>query len=152
MDEASRLLTFRLAERRFGLDLTAVRRVVRAVEVSPVTEAPPGVLGVIDVQGQVVPVVDARVGLGLPTRPLRTEDRFILTAIGDRLAALKVDAVEEIVELPAERVVTGEAMVPGWALSGVLSLDGEMLLTCDPERLLQPVEALDLPLEEDAER
>ena len=54
------IVVFALDEPRYALPLSAVERVVRAVEITPLPKAPEIVLGVINMQGQVVPAVDIR--------------------------------------------------------------------------------------------
>jgi purine-binding chemotaxis protein CheW len=60
MNKATQLVVFALDEQRYALRLTAVERIVRAVEVTPLPKAPQIVLGVIDAQGRIIPVVDVR--------------------------------------------------------------------------------------------
>jgi purine-binding chemotaxis protein CheW len=66
---------------------------------SPVPGAPPALRGVLNVHGAVVPVVDVRARLGLPSRPLGADAHLVLARAGDRLVALEVDRVLEIREV-----------------------------------------------------
>jgi purine-binding chemotaxis protein CheW len=74
-----------------ALPLAKVREVVRAAAITPLPASPPGVDGVVDVRGTVVPVVDARVRLGLAPRPVDASQVFVLVLAGERLVALRVD-------------------------------------------------------------
>jgi hypothetical protein len=76
------ILVFSLDEPLYALPLSSVERVVPAVEITPLPKAPEFVLGVINVHGQVIPVMDIRQRLRLPTRPVGLEDRFILARLG----------------------------------------------------------------------
>jgi len=60
MIKPKRILVFILDEQRYGLDLDAVDRVVRAVAVTLLPDAPEVVLGIINVQGRIVPVINMR--------------------------------------------------------------------------------------------
>ncbi len=69
---------FLLDGQTYGLHIWEVERIVRAVEVKPLPESPPHIRGIVNVQGQVLPVVDLRVRFGLPTRDIRVDDHFII--------------------------------------------------------------------------
>ena len=75
---ADYLVVFTLAGQQLALPLAAVERIVRVVDVTPVPDAPPVVLGVINVQGRVVPVLDLRVWFGPPAPELDLNDKLII--------------------------------------------------------------------------
>ncbi|MDR3539468.1 MAG: chemotaxis protein CheW [Desulfosporosinus sp.] len=104
-------LLFCLEEGRYALDLTAVERIVRAVEVTLVPNAPDFVRGLINVAGDIVLVIDMRQRLGLPIRDIELSDRLILTNVAGRLRALLVDGVEGVVELPTNSVTSVKSAV-----------------------------------------
>ena len=94
-------LLFALDTPSYALPLSVVERVVRAVEVLPLPRAPQVVLGVVDVAGRIVPVVDIRALFRLPARELDIGDHFIIARTPLRVVALVVDRVIGIRELPA---------------------------------------------------
>ena len=131
------LLILALGELRLGLHLRAVERVLRAVEVTPLADAPPGVPGVINVHGRILPVVDVRARFGLDTHDVRIDDHFVLVALRDRTLALLVDDVVDLVPFDPATIVAASEVLPWIArLSGVLRLDDGMLLVADPDALL----------------
>ena len=85
---------------RFALPLASVEKVVRLVEIAPVPQAPPEILGLIDVQGEVVTVFDLRPRFGLPGKEPALSDRLVITRSGNRPIAILVDAVEHVTNLP----------------------------------------------------
>jgi purine-binding chemotaxis protein CheW len=92
---------------RYGIRPSEVREVVRAVALSELRGAPDVFEGVINLRGEVVPVIDTRVLLGMPTRPLRPQDHLVIVHAGERLLALRVDhAVDLVTFAPAEVVLT----------------------------------------------
>ena len=100
---------FVLDGQRYALPLPAVERVVRAVEVTVLPEAPPIVIGVINIQGRVVPVVDLRKRFHLPERAVDPEDHFIVARSSTGVVALPVDEAEGLVrDLGGERVAAAE--------------------------------------------
>lgn len=121
MEVREKLVLFRLDARTYALRLEAVRRVVAVVEVEPLPSAPPVVLGVVDVEGAVRPVFDLRRRFRLPAKPAELSDQLILAATARGEAALVVDAVAGVIEVPEaeiarpERISSGLAYVEGVA-------------------------------------
>lgn len=140
------LAVFLLDGQRYALRLSAIARIVRAVAVTPLPSAPEIVLGVINVQGLVIPLVNLRRRFHLPERPIELNDQFIIASTATRTLALVVDQVEDIVELPETAITAAEAVVPGLDyVAGVarqpdgliLIHDLDTFLSLDEERSLQ---------------
>jgi purine-binding chemotaxis protein CheW len=108
----TQLLIFNLADQYFALSLAVVARVVRAVEVTPAPEASPAVWGLINVQGQVMPVVNLRYCLKLPSRDIALSDRFVLARTATRPLALVVDDIREVITEASGHDYTVEPMIP----------------------------------------
>lgn len=149
-DGTMQLVVFLLDGHRYGLVLAAVQRVVRAVAVTPLPKAPPIVLGVIDVAGHVVPVLNLRRRLRLPERPVAPEDQFAIARTAQRTVALVVDAAEGVVETPARAVTGAGDIAPGLEfLRGVVRLPDGLVLIHDLDRFLslEETRALDAALQ-----
>lgn len=112
LDDVLQLVIFSLDAQRYALPLAQVQRVVPAAEVTPVPAAPAIVLGAIDIQGQIVPVLDLRRHLGLPARDLRLSDQFIIASTPSRMLALWVDDTQGLVECPASEMTQAQALAP----------------------------------------
>lgn len=131
------LLVFVLDELRYGLVLTAVLRVVRAVEITPLPKAPGTVLGVINLAGQVIPVVNVRRRFGLAERELRTGDQFIVARTRRRTLALVADRAERLVERSPAEIARAESLLPGLEyLRGVAKLEDGLILIHDLDAFL----------------
>ena len=123
------LLVFTVNKQHYALRLNSVERIVRAVEVTPLPEASPGLLGVVNVQGQIVPVVNFRKRFGLPTREVDLDDRLIIATITERTVALLVDAVLGVVSGQEDDVVPSTRIDAGLGYSdGMIKLGEEMVL------------------------
>jgi purine-binding chemotaxis protein CheW len=135
------LLVFTLDRQRYALRLDRVQRVVRAAAVTPLPKAPEIVLGVLDLQGQVVPVINLRRRFALPERELRSDDQLVVARAGALTVALAVDGTESVLEegelelTPPEEIVAGTSF-----LEGVASTAEGLLLIHDLEALLFPAE------------
>ena len=105
-----------------GVD--AVERVVRAVAVSPLPEAPRGVRGVINLQGKIVPVFDIWARCGAPERDLRESDHLIVAHTHWRMVALLVDSVVGVVPRVEARITPAAEILPD--LQSLIGLFGSI--------------------------
>jgi len=137
VNRSAQLLVFTLDEQRYALSLDLVERVVRAVAVTPLPDAPEIVLGIINVQGRIVPVINMRNCFRLQDKKLRPSDQFIILATARRTFALAVDAVLGVVKCPSGGVVsTGDILPRMERVEGVMILADGMILISDIEKIL----------------
>ena len=133
MNRSSHVVTFELDRQQYALPLSAVKVVVQAVEITPLPHAPDSVVGMINFQGQLVPVFNLRRRFGLPDRELQLDDQIILAWTARRLVALVVDGAGGVVEGPA-----GE---PGTAdRAGTVKLPEGLMVIHDLDTFLSPDE------------
>lgn len=120
-----------------GIPIYAVERVVMAAEITPLADSPRAVAGVINVHGEIIPVVDLRVRFRLPTRPLRPDDYFVIARIGARALALVVDEAAYVEEYEGDALLPAAQILP-WLerILGVVRLQDGLLIVKDPERFL----------------
>lgn len=124
-------------ELRIALRLSAVERVVRAVYVSPLPDAPEVVSGVVNVQGRVVPVVNMRRRFGLAERPVALTDRLVIARTNQRPVALTADAVSGVREYPALDIINAASILPDLAyVDGVVKLEDGLLFIHDLDGFL----------------
>jgi purine-binding chemotaxis protein CheW len=150
MKRLRKLVTFSLDDRKFALYVSAVQRIIRVVEVTPLPAAPEIVVGIINMQGRVIPVFDIRMRFHLPAREVQLNDQLIIASITKRTVALLVDSVNDVVEIPEEKIIDAEQILPELEyVEGVVKTEGGMVLIHDLERFLSLPEdkALDEALE-----
>ena len=136
------LVVFRLDELRIALPLTAVERIVRAVEVTPLPGAPALVLGAIDVEGRVLPVLNLRRRFLLPEREIGPADQFLIAWTARRMVALVIDEAQGVIEREQSAVIGSDRIVPGLEqFQGVIKLDDGLVLIHDLEKFLSLDEA-----------
>jgi purine-binding chemotaxis protein CheW len=137
MDSLSQLVVFTLDEQRYALRLHSVERIVRVVEITPLPKAPDIVLGVINVQGRVIPVVNIRKRFLLPERETNLSDQLIIAKTSKRPVAILTDGVSRVIEESAERVVTSEEILSGMKyVEGVVKFEDGMILIHDLDKFL----------------
>lgn len=131
------LVVFRLDQQRFALPLPAAGRVVRAVHVTPLPNAPSIVLGAIDVHGEVLPVLNIRRRFGLPDRAISAADWFLIGNTGRRKVVLVIDHAEGVISRPAAEVVPVHDVSPDLEyFSGIVRLSDDLILIQDLDRFL----------------
>jgi purine-binding chemotaxis protein CheW len=142
MSAHTQLVVFRLDKQRYAVPLAVVERIVRAVEVTPLPKAPAIVLGVIDVEGRVLPVFNIRRSFHLPEREISIADQFLIAQTARRTVVLAVDETQGVIERPSAQIVDPVQIVPGIErVQGVAKLDDGLVLIYDLERFLSLDEA-----------
>jgi purine-binding chemotaxis protein CheW len=135
----------------YALHLEAVERVLRMAEITPLPGAPDVVEGVINIQGEVVPIVSIRRRLGLAERVIGTADSLVVARARKRRLAIIAESVMGVVERPADAVVNADDLAQGIQhIEGVLKTSDGLVLIHDLNRFFSPEEeqSLDLALEQ----
>lgn len=94
------LLSFRLGEDEYCIDIMAVREIRGWTRPTPLPHAPPHLRGVINLRGTVIPVIDLAVRLGMPEVGGQIRNVFIIVSHGGQLSGLLVHAVSDILSVP----------------------------------------------------
>ncbi len=137
------LVSFRLGRQLYALPLDHVERALRMVFVTPVPEAPTWVLGVIDLHGSMIPVVDLRQRFGQPPKEPALDDRLLVAQVLEQRVAFMVDEVTEVLEVPAHQVEPpGDSLARARLLVAMVRHDEGLILVLDVARLLPPAEAV----------
>lgn len=137
MKNSRQLVVFTLDEQRYALYLSAVEKVVRVVEITPLPKAPEIVPGVVNVYGRVIPVMNIRKRFRLPEREITLSDRLLIAQTRIRATALIVDDVSGVFECPEQEIIAAGKILPGIEyIEGVVKLKDGMLFIHDLDRFL----------------
>lgn len=137
--EVLQLVTFRLGNEEFSLDILRVQEIIRHMDLTRVPRTPDFVEGVINLRGRVIPVLDLRKRFGLPTEERTNETRIIVVDVDNRTVGLKVDAVSEVLRLPSDTVEPPPSIVTGAEseyIKGVGKLDNRLIILLDVSKIL----------------
>lgn len=133
----SSLVVFTLEDRHYALRLAAVERVIRIVEITPLPQAPEIVIGVVNVQGEIIPVVNVRQRFGLPQREISLSDQLIIAHISQRKVGLIADAVMDVIEYSEQDIAAAESILPDMEhVDGILKLPDGLVLIHDLDKFL----------------
>ena len=137
MERPNLLVVFTLDDRRYALHLSAVDRAVRIADITPLPRAPDIVLGVVNVQGRVIPVVNVRKRFRLPEREIALTDQLIIAHTARRPVALVADGMTGVIEYLEADLVGAESVLPGVEyLEGVAKLKDGLVLIHNLDRFL----------------
>ena len=142
-EEMLELVGFRLGEEEFGVSIQDVREIIRMQEVTRVPHAPEFVEGVINLRGQVVPIVDLRKRLGMPPKERDRDTRIVIVELDGELVGFIVDAVTEVLRVPKDQTEPPPEMVVGVDqeyITAVGKLEDRLLILLDLHKVLSKEE------------
>ncbi len=135
-------VVFSLDAGRYALPLLAVERIVRAVAVTRLPSAPAVVLGVIDVQGRVLPVFNLRRRFGLPEREIDPTDQFLIARSANRTVVLVIDTARDVLQATASDTVSAATIATGLEhIQGLIRLPDGLVLIQDLDLFLSAAES-----------
>ena len=136
-------VTFELDNETYGINVMQVQEVLREIEVAPVPGAPHYVIGIINLRGNVVSVIDARIRFGLASIERTDMSRIIVIEAHKQIIGILVDSVAEVVDLKLNEI----EMAPNVGnhessqyIDGVVSWDDKLLILVDLDKLLSEAE------------
>ena len=134
-----RWVTFRLENEKYGINVMQVQEVLRVTEIAPVPGAPDYVLGIINLRGNVVTVIDSRKRFGLDPIEMDDSMRIVIIESEGQVVGILVDSVAEVVDIRASEVEQAPNVGTEESakfIQGVSSIDGELLILIDLNKLL----------------
>lgn len=140
--QEEQLVLFRLADEHYGLEIGCVREIIVWQPVTRVPRTPPFIEGVINLRGQIIPVIDLRRRFGLPEAQRDRSSRIVVVEIASVVTGLVVDAVSEVVRLPTSAIEPpSEVLAVDTAfIRGIARTDQRLIILLNPERILDHAE------------
>lgn len=134
----SEWVTFRLDSEKYGINVMLVREVLKVTEIAPVPGAPYFVLGIINLRGNVVTVIDTRTRFGLPQAELTDSTRIVIIEMAGQDIGMMVDSVAEVVTLNESEIEYAPNVGNDESakyIQGVSNQGDELLILVDLEKL-----------------
>jgi len=132
-------VTFKLQEETYGINVMQVQEVLRYTDIAPVPGAPDYVMGIINLRGNVVTVIDTRARFGLPPSEVTDNSRIVIIESERQVIGIMVDSVTEVVYLKQSEIDTAPNVGTDESakfIQGVSNRDGELLILVDLNKLL----------------
>lgn len=138
------VVSFRLANEEYGIEITKVQEIILVGEVTRVPQTSAYIKGLINLRSTVIPIVDLRLRFGMPEEPTNDETRIMVMNVAGKTIGIVVDAVSEVLRIAQDQVAPTPPTVSGLGrdyLTGLAKLDKRMLILLDVDRLLTEVPA-----------
>lgn len=132
-------VTFRLDNETYGINVMQVQEVLRHSEIAPVPGAPSYVLGIINLRGNVVTVIDTRQRFALAPAPVTDQTRIVIIEADRQVVGILVDSVAEVVYLRQSEIETAPNVGTDESakfIQGVSNKNDELLILVDLEKMM----------------
>ncbi|GAB6259912.1 chemotaxis protein CheW [Photobacterium sp. CCB-ST2H9] len=142
-DQVLQWVTFQLEEETYGINVMQVREVLRYTEIAPVPGAPDYVLGIINLRGNVVTVIDTRARFGLTPGDISDNTRIVIIEAEKQVIGILVDSVAEVVYLRSSEIDSTPSVGTDESakfIQGVSNRDDQLLILVDLNKLLSDEE------------
>ena len=146
-EEVLQWVTFQLDRETYGINVMQVQEVLRYTEIAAVPGAPDYVLGIINLRGNVVTVIDTRSRFGLQPAEVSDNSRIVIIEAEKQVIGIMVDSVAEVVYLRASEIDVAPSVGTEESakfIQGVSNRDGELLILVDLNKLLSDEEWEDI--------
>ncbi len=146
-DPIFQYVTFRLDDETYGINVMQIQEVLRYTEIAPVPGAPDYVLGIINLRGNVVTVIDTRQRFGLSQSNISDHTRIVVLEIDGQVVGVLVDSVAEVVYLKQSEVETAPNVgneESARFIQGVCNKNGELIILVEFEKMLSEEEWADM--------
>ena len=143
-EEELRICLFSMGEELYAIPVEALTEIIISQNIFPVPTTPPHVLGVINLRGNIVPIVDIRETLSLPRKS--TPGQIAIIKHGPVIIGIVVDSVSEVVAVPMNKVLSIPADAGGQAgkgrsrfLKSIIQREGDVAALLDVQRILEEI-------------
>lgn len=140
-------VTFRLDDEIYGINVMLVQEVLRVTDIAPVPGAPGYVIGIINLRGNVVTVVDMRMRFGLSSREMDDATRIVIIEAEKQTVGMVVDSVSEVVNIYSNEIESAPNVgndETARYIEGVVSRGEHLLILVDLNKLLNDGEWADM--------
>ncbi len=132
-------VSFKLAGETYGVNVMQVQEVLRYTEIAPVPGAPEYVIGIVNLRGNVVTVIDARYRFGLESGEITDNTRIVILEADKHVVGILVDSVAEVVYLRLSEIETAPNVgneESARFIQGVCHKNDELLILIELDKLL----------------
>ncbi len=147
--ELLQLVSFKIGDEEFAVDILKVQEINRMFEVTRVPNAPEHIEGVINLRGKVIPIIDLRSRFGMARKDKDKNTRIIVVEVSGKIVGFVVDAVREVLRIPKSITEPTPKIATSVAtdyITAVGKLDDRLLILLDLDKVLSVQEKKDLEI------
>ena len=137
--EHRQCVTFHLDDEIYGINVMLVQEVLRVTDIAPVPGAPAYIVGIINLRGNVVTVIDTRMRFGLFPKEIDDLARIVIIESEKQIVGIIVDSVSEVVDIYSNEIESAPNVGnddTARYIEGVVSRGDELLILVDLNKLL----------------
>jgi purine-binding chemotaxis protein CheW len=137
----SQFVGFRLADQEYAFRIEQIQEIVILRQVTRMPQVPNYVEGVSNLRGTIIPIINLRCLFGLDALPADEDTRTIVVNVGERTMGCTVDAVTQVIRIPAERIQPTPDVITTDStayITGFAKLDDRILVILNIDELLEP--------------
>ena len=137
--ELLQLVSFKIGDEEFGVDILSVQEINRMSQITKVPNTPEFIEGVINLRGRIIPVIDLRVKLGMVRKDHGKNTRIVVVELKGQTIGFIVDEVSEVLRIPKEITEAPPEMVGGVNsdyITSIGKLEDRLLILLDLEKIL----------------
>ena len=137
--EIRQLISFTVGGEEYGLDLLRVKEVIRITQITWLPKAPSCVKGIINLRGEVIPIIDLRERFGLAQQESTALTRVIVVEVEGRPVGMVVDSASQVVRIPADQIDPPPPVLGGFSqefITGVGKLDDKLIILLNADAVL----------------
>jgi purine-binding chemotaxis protein CheW len=141
------IISFVVGKENFGVHIQDVKEVIRIREITSLPKAPDFVKGVINLRGDVIPVIDLREKFAMSLEDYTDMTRVIVVEVDDKSIGMVVDSVSHVLRIGRDQIEPAPPLVGGLAgeyIRGVGKLDENLIILLNIERILTTEEKIEL--------
>ena len=138
-DELLQLVSFKIGDEEFGVDILSVQEINRMSQITKVPNTPEFIEGVINLRGRIVPVIDLRVKLGMVRKDHGKDTRIVVVELKGKTMGFIVDEVNEVLRISKDITEAPPDIVGGVNseyITSIGKLDDRLLILLDLEKIL----------------
>lgn len=139
-DEILQLVSFKIGEEEFGVEILKVQEINRMLSITKVPNAPSFVEGVVNLRGKVIPIIDLRSRLNMEKKESDSKTRIVVVEIDGKIVGFIVDEVSEVLRIPrniTEAPPTVVAGIDSDYITAVGKLEDRLLILLDLDKVLK---------------
>ncbi|OQA81669.1 MAG: Chemotaxis protein CheW [bacterium ADurb.Bin243] len=137
------LVSFRLGVEEYGVSIMKVQEIIRMQEITKVPQMPDFIEGIINLRGNVIPIIDLRKRFGLSCAEKTIDSRIVVVSVRERIVGIIVDGVSEVLRLSEEQIEPPPPAVSTAGreyIKGVGKLEKRLLILLDIDKILSSEE------------
>jgi len=132
-----KLVVFTLDNQQYGMNSYYIKRIIRAVEVTPLPYFPSYFLGIINIHGEAVPVINIRHWLGLPSLPIDICHYFIISSLGEYVVTFVIDNILDVINYDPADIAMQDKEKQTEICHQILKMPDGFIVLLNPDRLLR---------------